>query len=184
MTDYYTKFCICIPLRTEAEKAWWTDAELIYVPALWGSSLDDVEQKKSDTFFEKYPYIWNNHEGSTLCEISLEKDSRFPFGAVYVSDDGGSGDIDGVGSMIQAFLKDCDISKPVAFQWGEDCSRHCPDGFGGGVCFVTRENVELHSTYGLIEDWVTKLTIPLTVNYHDQAPYGIGNVEEPCDAEP
>lgn len=182
MTEYYTQFCICIPLRTEAEKAWWTDADLIYVPALWGSSLDVGEQEKSDAFFEKYPDIWGNHEGSTLCEISLEKNSRFPFGAVYVTDDAGCGNIDGVGSLIQAFLKDCDISKPAAFQWSDHCDRHRPDGFGGGVCFVTRETVELHSTYGLIEDWVTKLTIPTTVNYHDEAPYGIGKVEYGSDS--
>lgn len=177
MPDYYTKFAVWIPLYTEAEVLWWKRAELVHVPMLWGGEDhdDSVEGKE---FFLKHRSIWENFEGETICEIYTRDDARFPHGLVCITDDSGSGNIDGTAHLIQAYLKDFDTKKPVAFMWGEDCDRHRPDGFGGGACYVSQDEIRIESAFAIVERWMQEDKVPLTVNYHDSAPYGVGSAED------
>lgn len=177
MADYTTKFAIWIPLYTEDEKVWWKDADIIYIPALWGGEAPE-DRDDAKKFFDKHSELWSNYEGTDVCDIYFFDDPRFPHGIAAITDDAGCASIEGTAMLIQAYLKDLEIGKPVAFMWGEDCDRHRPDGFGGGACLVTRDEIRIQSAHGLIDDWVKELTIPTTVNYHDAAPYGIGTPTE------
>lgn len=173
MTDYYTKTAIWMPLHAEAELLWWKRADLVHVPMLWGGEFPD-DNAEGKEFFARHPELWSTFEGETICEIYFRDDDRFPHGVVSITDDGGCASIDGIAHLIQAFLKDLDIKKPVAFMWAEDCERHRPDGFGGGACYVSPTEIRIQSAYGIIDDWMKADQVPLTQNYHDTTPYGIG----------
>lgn len=171
MADYYTKLCIKFPAKTQEERLWWMRADLIILQAVFD---EDATNEVAAEFFKLYPYLWEQYAGETICDIELDELED----AIYITDYAGHANIDGIGHLIQAYLKDFGLEEPVAFSWAEVCTSHRSDGFGGGVCFVTKDEVKIQSTFGLIEDWVTSLKIPTTANLYDTTPYGIGRVEE------
>jgi hypothetical protein len=179
MADYYTKLCIKIPLDTAAEVRWWVAVGAAVLPALLDKRDPESDPFVKD-FVEKYPKLFELYPEESICNIrfieeSTEEKERF---SVIIMDVGMHANIDGIAHILQAYLKEFDCTKPFAFSWSESCDRYRPDGFGGGVCFVTRDEITIQSTFGLIEDWVQKFCVETTANLYDTTPYGIGCVKE------
>lgn len=58
---------------------------------------------------------------------------------------GGEGMIDHLVGALQAIV-DIPADKPIAFQWGDDCSKPRLDAYGGGCAVVTNDDIEMEHT--------------------------------------
>lgn len=68
-----------------------------------------------------------------------------------------SGNVDNVGAFVSHLLKKLPDNKRVVFEWACDCSRPVLDGYGGGACVVTKDQIKILGTGDLIQKMLNEL---------------------------
>ena len=126
MADYFTKFSVVVPLPNAAAQA---DAlELAaqaeqflrddVTPESFPAPLRDVLE---DWRFDSHPASGTEH-------------------ALWL--DTYSGGIDAACAFIQHLLRNYNPTGRVTFEWAFDCSKPCPDAYGGGAAIITARRIK------------------------------------------
>ena len=63
-----------------------------------------------------------------------------------------SGGIDAACAFIQHLLRKYNPAGQIAFAWAFDCSKPCPDAYGGGAAIITARQIKTMST----SEWLSK----------------------------
>jgi len=125
MADYFENMCIGLPLKKGADKkkrAWWKKVD---------EALCRAYDENSPTQEFLNTLLPEEARDCTVCEISIEED------AVYLTDDGGVLQSDGVVGILQAYLQKFDPKGVICVEIAFTSSEHRPDGFGGCAIVVT-----------------------------------------------
>jgi hypothetical protein len=136
MADYFTKFSVVVPLPDAAAQAYALElaaqAEQFLqddvMPEGFPASLREVLE---DWRFDSHPAGGSEH-------------------ALWL--DTYSGGIDAACAFIQHLLRNYNPTGRVTFEWAFDCSKPCPDAYGGGAAIITARRIKTMST----SDWLSK----------------------------
>lgn len=143
MADYFENMCVGIPLEgpvdtVQAKTAWWEA-----VKEVLGSEFDPEDD------FMASLNLPEEAQDCTICDIDIEDD------AVYLMDDGGVLQVDGIVAILQAYLQKFDPEGVICVEIAFTCSKHRLDGFGGVAVVVTKDDAK-HKTLGTACDEMLK----------------------------
>lgn len=132
MADYFEHTCIGLPVRNKRARAWWKKVQ----EALEDIFNDDSPRRKFLTKFIPEAAL-----DGTVCAIEFEGD------AVYLTDDGGVLNTDGIEAILQEYLRKFDPEGIVALEVAFTCSKAKIDAYGGYVSVITATEVRGESTH-------------------------------------
>ena len=143
MADYFENMCVAIPLEgpvdeVQAKTAWWEAVK----------ELVNSEFNPEDGFTASLN-LPEEAQDCTICDIDIEDE------AVYLMDDGGVLQSDGLVALLQAYLQKFDPEGVVTVEIAFTCSSHRPDGFGGCAIVVTKDDAK-YKTLGAACDEMLK----------------------------
>lgn len=111
MADYYTHFSFEVLVNKE-QSAWFL------------KKLKELEEEQKDSNPNE-PYLYGVN-----IEPDPERDS------IWISDDGGQGDLDGLITFLEDFTKRFPRHKPIVLSWAHTCSSPRLNAYGGGAAMI------------------------------------------------
>lgn len=145
MADYFENMCIGIPLEEplrEEKLAWWKTVE-----EMLNRPYDDEEVQ---TFLESLGVPPEALE-CTIMQIEVGNSG------VYLCDDGGVLQTDGVAAILQAYLGTFDPDGVICAEIAFTCSKHRVDGFGGCAMVVTATDVRFKTLNKAVDELMAEL---------------------------
>ena len=151
MADYFTNFCLILPLPNEAAQKEALDlAEQAY-----NAQVDD------EALSEDFPEVLREVIEDWHFEAVAERSSN-RWGLWLHSNDGG---IDAACAFIQYILGRFDPEGHVCVEWANDCSKPRTDAYGGGAALITSAEIKIITTREWLDQQIASLpeaNLPLT----------------------
>jgi len=150
MADYFENMCIKLPLKKRGDRKkrlWWWRVKDALQTAYDGDSAEQA-------FLEEL--LPPEALECTVCDILIEDD------AVYLMDDGGVLQSDGVVGILQTYLKEFDPAGVICVEIAFTCSKHRPDAFGGVAIAVTADAATHKSLTTVCEEMMKERNLSLT----------------------
>jgi hypothetical protein len=137
MADNYTQFSFSITLGSEKEATWLGDLLLL-------AAEDEITEEQENTLLKVFPNWFENQSLGFGWEVIRPEGGI----ALWLTDDG-TGDVDAVGDLVTAYLKEFAPEFYVSFEWATVCSKPRLNEFGGGAAVITAECTQWMNTW----DW-------------------------------
>jgi hypothetical protein len=137
MTNYYTHISFEVKLNPKA--------------VAWLETYMDLWVENDVNYWKRRDFTNNNPRLAPYemlgCEFEINKSHTL---ALWVS--GYNVDLDDLAKVLQAMLIACEPVEYIAFEYAFTADRPVLDAFGGGACWVTKDDVEFFST----GEWIRK----------------------------
>lgn len=143
MADYFENMCVGIPLEGTVDTV---QAKIVWWKAVKEILCSEFNPEDDFTASLNLP---EEAQDCTICDINIEGD------AVYLMDDGGVLQTDGLVAILQAYLEKFDPDGAICVEVAFTCSKHQPDGFGGCAIVVTKDDAK-YKTLGKACDEMLK----------------------------
>ena len=127
MADYFTNFCLVMPLPDEAAQKY----ALALASAASNAQLGDEPHEPLPDSIKEVIEDW---------QFNTEPESN---GICLHSQYGG---IDAVCAFIQHLLQKFNPPGCVKFEWSHDCSKQRVDAYGGGAAIITAQEIKTINT--------------------------------------
>jgi len=132
MADYYTKLSIILPVPTDECREW-----------IRATLTDPPEKMRNDLEpGDPIGFHWD------LAEHLADR-------ALWIWSDEGT-DLERLAIFIQLYLQRDDTEDKFGFEFSYDCSKMRADAFGGGACFITKEQILFHFSHDWLNDQLSK----------------------------
>lgn len=152
MANYETRFALAISTPTKEEKLWWDHVvELISTVSDY-ENADDMKSRVTGEDLEIYNAL-TDENGNFSWGIDL---SAVLGPATWFDDSDGEPNLDALAKLLQLFLKKFQPKNMISFLWAATCSKPRLDGFGGGVCAVTAEDI-VWCTTSQVEEYLKRV---------------------------
>jgi hypothetical protein len=140
VANYYTQTSFSIELRSKAEADWWRG---------YKDALPKEPEERAGTQYDWVNDILEDGTGWGGVEIRVDDSDVSTKKAVYISDDGGTPDLEFLEKSIQRFLKEHGRKDLVVFTWAETCDKAREGAFGGGITAITADCIKCVGTEDL-----------------------------------
>lgn len=152
MADYYCQAVICLGETTEEEHAW-VEAVLAYNDWIFEQNFPATKESEEKKVLPEGGVEFIDASDTSPClNPSRWDDQTFLDHEEYAS-------VDHAMELMQAFLKKFrPPGTALSFEWANTCSKMRADGFGGGACVVTADDMEFVNTGSWIAETTKRLT--------------------------